>query len=179
MAERAALLVTIIVLVIIQLVPTIDAALNSTLVAVEKSVKVITVRKDGSGDFKSIREANFAPKLDVWSLNEEQAVAMRMSGDKVIFYNCKFLGYKDTLCDYKGNHLFQNCYIEGAVDFIFENGISHHLFHVPRRKSRRGHGLHNMDECVDPYPPIGLGLHSATRLFVSSRGHDPMASLAM
>ncbi|KAK9099072.1 hypothetical protein Syun_026117 [Stephania yunnanensis] len=66
MAERAALLVTIIVLVIIQLVPTIDAALNSTLVAVEKSVKVITVRKDGSGDFKTIREAvNTSDLLEV------------------------------------------------------------------------------------------------------------------
>ncbi|KAK9101057.1 hypothetical protein Scep_024487 [Stephania cephalantha] len=152
--ERAALLVTIIVLVIVQLVPTIDVALNSTLVTVEKSVKAIKVRKDGSGDFKTIREGsrqqrafrelntkrtiiyigpgeykekNFAQKPDGWSLNEKQAVAMRISGDKVAFYNCKFLGYKDTLYDYKGNHFFQNCYIEGTVDFIFGDGRSLYL----------------------------------------------------
>ncbi|KAK9099230.1 hypothetical protein Syun_026275 [Stephania yunnanensis] len=201
----AALLVTILVLLIVQLVPRIDAALDPALVVAEKSVKVIKVRKDGSGDFKTVRDAinsvpsgntkrtiiyigpgeykekvtvertkpfvtfygsssnmpilnydgtaskygtvnsasviveseyfmavniifkNSAPKPDGKRLNGEQAVAMRISGDKAAFYNCKFLGYQDTLCDDKGNHFFQNCYIEGTVDFIFGDGRSLYL----------------------------------------------------
>ncbi|XP_068658073.1 putative pectinesterase 63 [Aristolochia californica] len=53
-----------------------------------------------------------------------QAVAMRISGDKAAFYNCRFHGYQDTLLDDKGKHYFKNCYIRGLVDFIFGNGRS-------------------------------------------------------
>lgn len=53
-----------------------------------------------------------------------QAVAMRISGDKAAFYNCKFFGYQDTLCDDTGRHLFKDCLIRGTVDFIFGNGRS-------------------------------------------------------
>ncbi|PON66052.1 Pectinesterase, Tyr active site [Parasponia andersonii] len=57
----------------------------------------------------------------------EQAVAMRISGDKAAFHNCKFIGFQDTLCDDKGRHFFRDCYIEGTVDFIFGNGQSLYL----------------------------------------------------
>ncbi|KAF4379652.1 hypothetical protein F8388_023669 [Cannabis sativa] len=43
-------------------------------------------------------------------LNGEQAVAMRISGDKAAFHNCKFVGFQDTLCDDKGRHFFSDCY---------------------------------------------------------------------
>lgn len=56
-----------------------------------------------------------------------QAVALRASGDKQAFYNCRLLGYQDTLCDDRGNHFFKNCYIEGTVDFIFGSGKSIYL----------------------------------------------------
>ncbi|GLT54866.1 hypothetical protein SLA2020_280280 [Shorea laevis] len=56
-----------------------------------------------------------------------QALAMRISGNKAAFYNCKFKGFQDTLCDDRGNHLFKNCYIEGTVDFIFGSGTSLYL----------------------------------------------------
>ncbi|KAF3485788.1 hypothetical protein F2Q69_00056203 [Brassica cretica] len=38
--------------------------------------------------------------------------------------NCGFLGLQDTLWDVQGRHLFKNCYIEGAIDFIFGSGQS-------------------------------------------------------
>lgn len=50
-----------------------------------------------------------------------QAVAMWVGGDKVVFRNCRFLGFQDTLYT-NGNQArqyFLNCYIEGTVDFIF------------------------------------------------------------
>ncbi|KAL5572300.1 hypothetical protein UlMin_021897 [Ulmus minor] len=56
-----------------------------------------------------------------------QAVAMRISGDKASFHNCRFIGFQDTLCDSKGRHFFRDCYIQGTVDFIFGNGKSLYL----------------------------------------------------
>lgn len=50
-----------------------------------------------------------------------QAVAVRASGDKLIFDNCKFLGFQDTLYPNESGsrQYYRNCYIEGTVDFIF------------------------------------------------------------
>ncbi|XP_074267620.1 putative pectinesterase 53 isoform X1 [Silene latifolia] len=54
----------------------------------------------------------------------EQAVALRISGNKAAFYNCSFYGSQDTLYDHKGLHYFRNCFIQGSVDFIFGYGRS-------------------------------------------------------
>ena len=56
-----------------------------------------------------------------------QAVALRISGDKAAFYNCKLIGFQDTLCDDRGNHFFKDCHIRGTVDFIFGSGKSLYL----------------------------------------------------
>ncbi|XP_062010750.1 putative pectinesterase 63 [Rosa rugosa] len=56
-----------------------------------------------------------------------QAVAMRISGDKAAFHNCRFIGFQDTLCDDRGRHVFKDCFIQGTVDFIFGNGKSLYL----------------------------------------------------
>ncbi|THG12322.1 probable pectinesterase 53 [Camellia sinensis] len=53
-----------------------------------------------------------------------QAVALRISGTKAAFYNCSFYGAQDTLYDHKGLHYFNNCFIQGSVDFIFGYGQS-------------------------------------------------------
>ncbi|CAK7340528.1 unnamed protein product [Dovyalis caffra] len=52
------------------------------------------------------------------------AVSALIYGDKSAFYDCAFLGFQDTLCDALGRHHLYNCYIEGAVDFIFGSGQS-------------------------------------------------------
>ncbi|MGD9109801.1 MAG: pectinesterase family protein [Phycisphaerales bacterium] len=51
-----------------------------------------------------------------------QALAMSVFGDRVAFHNCRFLGWQDTLLDQTGRHYYENCYIEGHVDFIFGGG---------------------------------------------------------
>ncbi|XP_052878607.1 pectinesterase PPME1-like [Gossypium arboreum] len=56
-----------------------------------------------------------------------QAVALRVSGDRSAFYNCKIIGFQDTLCDDRGNHFFKDCHIRGTVDFIFGSGTSLYL----------------------------------------------------
>jgi pectinesterase len=50
-----------------------------------------------------------------------QAVAVRVDGDKIIFDNCKFLGFQDTLYPRSttSRQYYKNCYIEGSTDFIF------------------------------------------------------------
>lgn len=49
-----------------------------------------------------------------------QAVACFISADRVFFKNCRFLGFQDTLYTYgNGRQYYENCYIEGTIDFIF------------------------------------------------------------
>jgi pectinesterase len=50
-----------------------------------------------------------------------QAVAMRIDGDRVVFRNCRFLGFQDTLYPRAANsrQYYTDCLIEGTVDFIF------------------------------------------------------------
>jgi pectinesterase len=48
-----------------------------------------------------------------------QALAIRVDGDRAVFRNCRFLGWQDTMLLNRGRQYFENCYIEGHVDFIF------------------------------------------------------------
>ena len=50
-----------------------------------------------------------------------QAVAAFVSGDRVMFKKCRFLGFQDTLYTYdkESRQYYEDCYIEGTVDFIF------------------------------------------------------------
>lgn len=48
-----------------------------------------------------------------------QALAIRVEGDRVVFRNCRFLGWQDTILVNRGRQYFENCYIAGHVDFIF------------------------------------------------------------
>ena len=50
-----------------------------------------------------------------------QAVAVQSAGDRMVFRRCRFLGCQDTLYPF-GEHsrqYYEDCYIEGTVDFIF------------------------------------------------------------
>lgn len=48
-----------------------------------------------------------------------QAVAVLVESDRVVFKNCRFLGWQDTLYAKGGRQYYKDCYIEGHVDFIF------------------------------------------------------------
>ena len=48
-----------------------------------------------------------------------QALAIRVDGDRVVFRNCRFLGWQDTILLDRGRQYFENCYITGHVDFLF------------------------------------------------------------
>jgi pectinesterase len=51
-------------------------------------------------------------------------VAIRVTADRCAFYNCRFLGWQDTLYLHHGKQYLKDCYIEGSVDFIFGNSTA-------------------------------------------------------
>lgn len=60
--------------------------------------------------------------------SQNQSVAAFVAADQVAFYHCAFYSTHNTLFDYKGRHYYDNCYIQGSVDFIFGRGRT--VFHV-------------------------------------------------
>lgn len=55
--------------------------------------------------------------------NTGQALALYSAGDMAIFKNCAFKGYQDTFRSKKGTRGYLlNCWVEGAVDFIYAGG---------------------------------------------------------
>lgn len=48
-----------------------------------------------------------------------QAVAVVSDADRAVFKKSRFLGWQDTLYTRRGRQFFEDCYIEGSVDFIF------------------------------------------------------------
>ncbi len=57
--------------------------------------------------------------------NTGMAEAMYTAGDRQTFKNCRFLGYQDTYRSRKATRgYFENCWLEGATDFIYAGGIN-------------------------------------------------------
>jgi pectinesterase len=50
-----------------------------------------------------------------------QAVAVFASGDRLSFFNCRFVGFQDVLFCFRpgSRQYYKDCYIEGTTDFIF------------------------------------------------------------
>jgi pectinesterase len=55
--------------------------------------------------------------------NTGQALALYTAGDQAILKNCSLIGYQDTYRSKKGTRAYLlNCWVEGAVDFIYAGG---------------------------------------------------------
>lgn len=48
-----------------------------------------------------------------------QAIAIRTTGDSMVFKNCRFIGFQDTYYAHKNRQYNLNCTVEGATDFIY------------------------------------------------------------
>ena len=76
-----------------------------------------------SGSYSVSIEANDfqAYKITFQNTNQTaQAVALRTNGDRQSYYHCVLKGYQDTYYTYGlGRIYMKDCYVEGAVDYIF------------------------------------------------------------
>ncbi|XP_047342755.1 pectinesterase QRT1 [Impatiens glandulifera] len=84
-----------------------------------------------------------------------QGVALRIAGDKAMFYRVRVLGTQDTLLDDTGSHYFYQSYIQGAVDFIFGRATSLYQDCVIRSTAKRYGAIaaHHRDS---PYENTGF-----------------------
>ena len=77
-----------------------------------------------SSDFYA-ENISFENKYGVEALNGPMALAIKTYNDRFAFYNCKMRSYQDTwqttnVDNYR--HYAYKCHIEGAVDYIYNNG---------------------------------------------------------
>lgn len=59
------------------------------------------------------------------AVQEAQAVALLVNGDKNVFYHCRLIGNQDTYYTKGYGRLYmKDCYIEGTTDFIFGRAVA-------------------------------------------------------
>lgn len=93
---------------------------------------VVTITNSASLDSGAEDDENTAPvmnraegtsfyNIDMKNTYGEgsQALAISAYADEQGYYGCGFYSYQDTVMAETGNQVFAECYIEGAVDFIF------------------------------------------------------------
>ncbi|MEU3465692.1 pectinesterase family protein [Streptomyces sp. NPDC006733] len=83
-----------------------------------------TVQADGF-TARDVTFANDWLRADHPEITGTQAVALKTTGDRAAFHDCRFLGHQDTLyADTPARaavarQYFHRCYVEGDVDFVF------------------------------------------------------------
>ena len=84
----------------------------------------VTLQADGL-TARDLTFANDWLRADHPETTATQAVAVKVTGDRCAFHDCRFLGHQDTLyadspaLSAFARQYFDRCYVEGDVDFVF------------------------------------------------------------
>lgn len=100
---------------------------------VSEPVRTIQGKKVRSGTVVNVYGNDFHAEnisfKNLWGMEKmagPQALAINTYADRVLLKNCKLLSFQDTYLTstrkHTDRHYLKNCYIEGAVDFIYGSG---------------------------------------------------------
>ncbi|KAL2459674.1 putative pectinesterase/pectinesterase inhibitor 28 [Forsythia ovata] len=114
--------------------------------------------------------------------DKHQAVALRVSGDNAILYNCHMDAFQDTLYAHAYRQFYRDCVISGTIDFIFgdASAVFQNCKMVVRkpmdsqacmvtaqgRKDRRGVGATILQNCKIVAEPGFLAVKPAIQAFL-------------
>lgn len=89
-----------------------------------------------------------------------QAVALRSSSDKSIFYRCYFDAYQDTLYAHANRQFYRDCLITGTIDFIFGNAaaVFQNCTIQPRQPERGQYNTITAQSKSDPNQNTGFSI---------------------
>ncbi|QDT03683.1 Pectinesterase A precursor [Rubripirellula lacrimiformis] len=112
-------------------------AINLSLLGESSETTILTFNNYGgkTSDYASTRvmadgfyaeNVTFQNTIDSRSgIDGGQAAALRMDGDRSVFFQCRIMGFQDTYYTGGNNRSYhKDCRIEGTTDFIYGDGIA-------------------------------------------------------
>lgn len=99
-----------------------------------------------------------------------QAVALRSSSDRSIFYRCHIDAYQDTLYAHSNRQFYRECVITGTIDFIFGNAaaVFQNCSIEPRQPMKGQYNTITAQSKSDPNQNTGFSIH---RCGIGPRGN--------